>query len=282
MRTRRFATALLIVVTAIWGFTFVTNQDILKTLSPTDLLAWRFCIAALVMLVLKPKCIANLSREQQKQGLILGLLLGVGYVAQMVGLTGTTATASGFVTGMFVVFTPLVSGLVLHQRISAWAWLAVTLSAIGLGLIAFNGTQVSSKDLVTLICAISFAFQIVYLSRWSKAEAVYGLTTLQLLVTGLLSLVISLVKGGPQVPPDTQTWLSIIFLAVFASSLGFFAQTWVQSQVSATRAAIILTFEPVFAGIAGVTIGADELTKRLVIGSGFILVAMFLAELKSD
>lgn len=244
-----------------------------------DLMAWRFVIAALVMFLARPKAIAQLSREQIGHGITLGIFLSIGYLAQMVGLKGTTATASGFITGMFVVLTPLISGIVFRQPITRYAWFAVGLATVGLGLIALKGTQVSMGDAITLLCAFMFACHIVGLSRWSQTNIVYGLTTLQLVVVAVFSLALSLIKGGPALPPNASIWLCIVLLAVLASSLGFFAQTWVQSHVSSTRAAIILTMEPVFAGIAGVTIGTDELTIRLVSGALCILIAMYLVEL---
>jgi len=285
IRSSTAATALLIFVTFIWGFTFVTNQYVLKYMSVADLMAWRFGIAALLMLVARPKSITQLTRGQLGHGITLGIFLSIGYLAQMVGLKGTTATASGFITGMFVVITPLISGFVFKQAISRYAWFAVGLATVGLGLIALKGTHVSTGDAITLLCAFMFACHIVGLSRWSQTNIVYGLTTLQLCVVAIFSITLSLTKGGPALPPNGTTWLCIVLLAVLASCLGFFAQTWVQSKVSSTRAAIILTMEPVFAGIAGVTIGTDDLTKRLVAGALCILTAMYLVELsprKSD
>jgi len=279
IRSSTAATALLIFVTFVWGFTFVTNQYVLKYMTVADLMAWRFTIAALVMLLARPKAIMALTRNQLAHGTVLGLLLGLGYLAQMVGLKGTTATASGFITGMFVVITPLISGFVLKQPITRYAWISVGLATGGLGLIALKGTEVSTGDLITLICAFLFACHIVGLSRWSQTNIVYGLTTVQLCVVALFSVTLSLIKGGPALPPNNTAWLCIVLLALFASCLGFFAQTWVQSKVSSTRAAIILTMEPVFAGIAGVSIGTDQLTRRLVAGALCILVAMYLVEL---
>ncbi|MEI7442911.1 MAG: DMT family transporter [Actinomycetes bacterium] len=279
IRSSTAATALLIFVTFVWGFTFVTNQYVLKYMTVADLMAWRFTIAALVMLLARPKAIMALTRNQLAHGTVLGLLLGLGYLAQMVGLKGTTATASGFITGMFVVITPLISGFVLKQPITRYAWISVGLATVGLGLIALKGTEVSTGDLITLICAFLFACHIVGLSRWSQTNIVYGLTTVQLCVVALFSVTLSLIKGGPALPPNNTAWLCIVLLALFASCLGFFAQTWVQSKVSSTRAAIILTMEPVFAGIAGVSIGTDQLTRRLVAGALCILVAMYLVEL---
>jgi drug/metabolite transporter (DMT)-like permease len=279
IRTSTAATSLLVFVTFIWGFTFVVNQYVLKTLSVADLMAWRFLIAALLMVIARPKAITQLNRSQVMHGVALGVFLALGYLAQMVGLKGTTATASGFITGMFVVLTPLISGAFLRQRITNFAWIAVALATVGLGLIALKGTTVNMGDAVTFLCAVAFACHIVGLSRWSQSHIVYSLTTLQLVVVAIFSLVLSVTHGGPALPTNKSVWLSIALLAVFASCLGFFAQTWVQSHVSSTRAAIILTMEPVFAGIAGVSIGTDQLTVRLIAGALCILAAMYLVEL---
>ena len=278
-KTSTWATALLVFVTFIWGFTFVTNQYILKTMTVADLMAWRFLIAAGVMIIARPRAIFSLPRAQVKHGVVLGLLLSLGYVAQMVGLKGTSATASGFITGMFVVLTPLISGFILRQPIHRNAWIAVALATLGLGLIAIKGWQFGVSEAITFLCAVMFAFHIVGLGRWSKPEFVFGLTSVQLAVVALFSLAFSVIKGGPHTTSSTNIWICIVLLAVLASSLGFFAQTWVQSHVSATRAAIILTMEPVFAGLAGVTIGTDNLTPKLIIGALCILVAMYLVEL---
>jgi drug/metabolite transporter (DMT)-like permease len=255
------------------------NQYVLKTLSVADLMAWRFLIAALLMVIAQPKAITRLNRSQVMHGVALGVFLALGYLAQMVGLKGTTATASGFITGMFVVITPLISGAFLRQKITNFAWVAVALATVGLGLIALKGTTVNLGDAVTFLCAVAFACHIVGLSRWSESHIVYSLTTVQLVVVAIFSLVLSVAHGGPALPPNKNIWLSIALLAIFASCLGFFAQTWVQSHVSSTRAAIILTMEPVFAGIAGVSIGTDQLTIRLIAGALCILAAMYLVEL---
>jgi drug/metabolite transporter (DMT)-like permease len=280
-KTSSWATALLIFVTFIWGFTFVTNQYILKTMTVADLMAWRFLIAAGVMVVAKPSAMFKLPKAQLRQGIILGLLLSGGYLAQMAGLKNSdlTATASGFITGMFVVLTPLISGFLLHQRIHRNAWIAVALATLGLGLIALKGWSFGHAEAVTFVCALLFAFHIAFLARWSQPEHVFALTTVQLSVVAVFSLAFSLIKGGPHTTTSTNVWICIVLLAVLASCLGFFAQTWVQSHVSATRAAIILTMEPVFAGLAGVTIGTDDLTPKLIIGALCILAAMYLVEL---
>lgn len=273
------ATLVLVLTTGIWGFTFVTNQSLLKTISAIDIMTWRFGIAALVLIALKPKALLQLDRRTAVQGIVLGTLLSLGYVTQLVGLETTTATASGFITGLFVIFTPIISSTLFRQRISALAWVAVTLTTIGLGLLALKGWSMGRGDLLTLVCAFVFACHIVGLGQWSRAHIAYALTTLQITVVFVISLAVSLTQDGPAYSHTFANWRDLVFLALFATCLCFFAQTWAQSKLTATRTGIILTLEPVFSGVAGVTIAHDQLTTRMVMGALLILIAMYLVEL---
>lgn len=270
---------ILVLTTGIWGFTFVTNQSLLKSISAIDVMTWRFGIAAVLLVAFKPSALSQLNRRTALQGIVLGLLLSLGYVTQLVGLKSTTATASGFITGLFVIFTPIISSAIFRQRISRLTWFAVALTTLGLALLALRGWHMGRGDGLTLVCAFMFACHIVGLGQWSRAEIAYALTTLQISVVFGVSLLVSLAKGGPQLDTTLANWRDLVFLAVFATCFCFFAQTWAQSKLTATRTGIILTLEPVFSGVAGVTIAHDALTKRMVAGALLILVAMYLVEL---
>lgn len=273
------ATALLLAVTMVWGSTFVLNQHVLESLRASDLQTVRFGIATLIMVAMRPHWLVQAPREHFVHGFWLGLALSGGYLVQLLGLQHTSATASGFITGMFVVLVPLISGLVLRQRVPFAAWASVALASLGLGLIALNGFSVGYGELLTLLCALMFALHIIGLDRWADPEYVYSLTTTQIGTVFLSSLAVSLTTGGVHMPHDNSVWASLVFLAVFATCVGYFAQTWVQSVLSSTRTAVILTMEPVFAGVAGVTLGDDKLTARIVIGSLLILAATYVVEL---
>ncbi len=272
------ATLALIGATAVWGATFVVVQDAVTRMAVLPFLFWRFALATVVLALLKPRAVLDLDPAKRRQGLLLGLLLGGGYVLQTFGLLHTSATVSGFITGMFVVFTPLIGWLLLGEPIARPVWVAVGLSTVGLALISLNGFAIGLGELLTLGCAALFAGQIVGLSRWSTARDAYGLTVLQLGVVALLSLVASPLQGGLALPPDAGVWAAIVFLALAATALAFLAQTWAQTHMSAPRAAIILTLEPVFAGFFGVWIGGDELTGRILLGGMCIMAAMYLVE----
>ena len=281
MQDRKVAlagTAALVGVTAVWGSTFVVVKDATDRMPVMDFLAWRFAIAAIVMLVLRPRSVTRLARSSQVHGLLLGLALAAGYVAQTFGLRRTPATVSGFITGLFVVFTPLCAGLVLRQRVDLASWLGVAVATAGLALLSLHGLSVGRGEAITLLCAIAFALHIVGLGEWSTARDAYGLAVVQLSTVAVISA-IAAAPDSLAPPPDSGVWGATLLTALAATAIGFFVQTWAQAHLAPTRAAVVMTMEPVFAGIFGVAFGGDDLTTRIVIGAVLVLAAMFLVEL---
>lgn len=278
---RTLATIALLATTAVWGATFVTVQDAVEQMPVMPFLFWRFLLAFGALAVLRPASAVRLSRDQWRHGLQLGLLLGSAYVLQTFGLLHTSATVSGFITGMFVVFTPIIGWALVRQPVDPSVWTGVGLATLGLALISLDGFSMGYGELLTLGCAALFAGQIVGLGQWSTPSDAYGLTVLQLGVVALLCAAAALVGGqgeGIALPPDAGVWAAVVFLALVATALAFLAQTWAQAHMSAPRAAIVLTTEPVFAGIFGVTLGGDSLTLRIVLGGACILAAMSIVE----
>ena len=268
----------LVATTAVWGATFVIVQDAVEQMPVLPFLFWRFALAALVLGAVRPGAVARLDPAKRRHGVWLGLLLGGGYVLQTFGLLHTSATVAGFITGMFVVFTPLIGWLVLRQAISPGIWIAVGLATFGLALISLTGLSMGFGELLTLGCAALYGAHIVGLGQWSTSVDAYGLTVLQLGVVALMCLLAAPLGGGMAMPPNAGVWLAIVFLAIAATALAFLAQTWAQTHLSAPRAAIVLTLEPVFAGIFGVTLGGDQLTGRILAGGICIVAAMYLTE----
>ena len=272
------ATILLIAVTAVWGGTFVVVSDIVTHMDVSDFLFWRFLMATTLLFVLRPRAVFKLSSQERLRGVLIGVVLGFGYVFQTVGLQHTSPTVSGFVTGMFIVFTPLLAGPLMKEPVGRAAWFGVALATAGLALISLHGASFGYGELLTLVCAALFALQIIGLSAWSTPENSYGLATLQLGTTTLIALVGTAFSGGIQAPHSSQVWLEVAFMGVFATAVAFVIQSWAQSHMSPTRAAVVLTMEPVFAGVFGVWAG-DELTTRILAGGGLILLAMLVVEL---
>ena len=160
-------------------------QDAVEQMPVLPFLFWRFALAAAVMALLRPRAMVRLSPQKRRHGVYLGLLLGGGYILQTFGLLHTSATVSGFITGMFVVFTPLIAWLVLRQPIGPAVWLGVALATFGLALISLNGFAMGLGELLTLGCAALFGAHIVGLGQWSTAADAYGLTVIQLGVVAL-------------------------------------------------------------------------------------------------
>jgi len=272
------ATLGLVVVTAVWGSTFIVVKDAVERMPVMDFLAWRFTLAAVVMAMLRPGAVRRLSPAARRHGVILGAALAAGYVAQTFGLRRTPATVSGFITGLFVVFTPLCAGVLLRRRVSRPAWAAVGLSTVGLALLSLHGLSVGVGEAMTLICALSFALHIVGLGEWSTSTDAYGLAVLQLTTVALGSILVA-APDSLAPPPDGGVWFAILLTALAATAFAFLVQTWAQAHLPPTRAAVIMTMEPVFAGVFGVAIGGDVLGPRTVAGALLVLVAMYLVEL---
>jgi drug/metabolite transporter (DMT)-like permease len=272
------ATAALASVTVVWGSTFLIVQNSVDQLPVMDFLFTRFFIAAAVMLIVRPRCIAQLSPLARRHGIGLGCVLGLGYILQTFGLQHTPAAVSGFITGMFVVFTPLISWLLLGKTIDRAAWGGVALATVGLGLLALHGFSLGLGELLTLACAVAYAVHIVGLGEWSTAQDAYGLAALQLLTVTVISLV-GAIPHGITLPNTGRLWAATLFMAIAATALAFMVQTWAQAHLAPTRAAIVMTLEPVFAGIFAVTFGHESFTARAVLGAGCVLAAMYLVEL---
>jgi drug/metabolite transporter (DMT)-like permease len=270
----------LVAVTAVWGSTFLVVQDAIARMPVMDFLAWRFLVASVVMIVLRPTCLRNLTRRELLRGVGLGMVLGLGYIAQTYGLRYTSAAISGFITGMFVVLTPVMSWLLLRRKTSRSTWMVVALATVGLALLSLNGWSVGIGELLTLACAVFFAIHIVGLGEWSSQYKPYTFSLLQIGAVAVISL-IAATPQGIAVPPDLRAWGVIGITGVLATALAFLVQTWAQSLMSATRAAVVMTMEPVFAGFFAVVIGGNRLTLRTLIGAACIVAAMLIINLKS-
>jgi len=214
------------------------------------------------------------------RGFGLGTILGLGYITQTYGLRYTSAAISGFITGMFVVLTPVMSWILLRRKTNRNTWLVVALATVGVALLSLNGWSAGIGELLTLACAVFYAIHIVLLGEWSSRYEPYAFALLQIGSVAVISL-IAAVPGGIVVPPDPGVWGVVGITGVVATAVAFFVQTWAQSLVSATRAAVVMTMEPVFAGLFAVVIGGNQLTLRTLGGAACILAAMLIINLKS-
>ena len=277
-RTTLLAAAALLAIAACWGSTFFLIKDLLDRVPTLDFLAVRFSIAAVALLIVAPRALGRLSPVVRRHAVVLGVLYGIAQILQTAGLAHTPASISGFVTGLYVVFTPLLAAAILRTRIPPITWAAVLLATIGLGVLALRGFSIGYGELITLASAVLYALHIVGLGAWSTAQDAVGMTILQIIVIAVICTVAT-AHDGIVLPDRTSDWISVVYMAVVVGALGLLAQTWAQAHLPPTRSAIIMSMEPVFASLFAVWLGGEDVTTRLLLGGSMVLVAMLTVEL---
>lgn len=277
-RLTLLATAALLGVTACWGSTFFLIHDLLARVPTLDFLGVRFAIASVTLVALAPKALGRLTRESRRHAVVLGCLYGVAQILQTAGLARTPASISGFITGMYVVATPVFAALILRSRVGALTWVAVLVAMAGLGVLTLSGLSIGYGEALIFVAALLYALHIVGLGAWSDARQTLGMAIVQLIVISVICLACT-APNGLVLPHRAGDWLSMVYMAVFAAAFAMIGQTWAQAHLPATRAAIIMSTEPVFAALFAVLLGGESATLRMVFGGILVLAAMVLAEL---
>ena len=277
-RTSRLAALALLGMAACWGSTFFLIKDLLDRVPTLDFLAVRFTIAAAVMLVLARRAVGRLSPTVKRHAVVLRLLYGVAQVLQTAGLAHTPASVSGFVTGLYVVCTPLLAAAILRTRIPPVTWGAVLVATLGLGVLTLEGFSVGYGELITLASAVLYALHIVGLGAWSTPSDALGITILQVVVIAALCSAATL-PDGVVLPQGATDWASVRYMAIVVGALSLLGQTWAQAHLPPTRSAIIMSTEPVFASFFAVWLGGEHVTGRLLLGGALVLAAMLTVEL---
>ena len=277
-RVTLLATLGLLSVTALWGSTFFLIRDLLERVPTVDFLGVRFAIASLAMLAVAPRSIGRLSPDARRHAVVLGALYGGAQSLLRAGLAHTPASVSGFITGMYVVSTPLFAAVLLRSRIGALTWIAVLLATVGLAVLSLRGLSVGYGEGLTFIAALIYALHIVGLGAWSTPEGAIGMSVLQSLVIAGICLVCA-VPGGITLPDRTGDWLSVLYMALGAGALALLMQTWAPARLAPTRSAIIMSMAPVFAALFAVTLGGETATSRMLVGGALVLTAMLIVEL---
>ena len=266
-------------MTATWGSTFFLIKDLLDRVPTLDFLALRFAIASVAMVLVAPRALGRLSRESRRHAVVLGGLYGVAQILQTAGLAHTPASVSGFVTGLYVVATPLFAAVILRTRITRLTWGAVVLATAGLGVLTLDGFSVGYGEAITLVAALLYALHIVGLGAWSRPGEALGMSILQIIVISVVCLVAT-APDGIVLPDRGADWLSVVYMALVAGALAMLAQTWAQARLSPTRSALVMSMEPVFAAFFAVLLGGELLTGRMLTGGAMVLAAMLVVELR--
>ncbi len=282
MNRTMLAVGALIIVTMAWGSTFFVIKDALDGISTPDFLAARFTIAALPLIAVSWRRLLRLSWRQWRTGLGLGVIYGVGQLVQTEGLRHTDASVSGFITGTYVIITPLLLWLIFRRSVSSRTWICVGLAAIGLAVLSLTGMAAGGiGELLTLAGAALYALHIVFLDRSTDRMDALSLTTLQLIGVAATCSLVSLPQSHGGLP-DAAAWGAILYTAVVAGALTMLLQTWAQGHLSPTKVAVIMTLEPVFATAFAVALGGETLTGRLLVGGSLILAATMIGVLARD
>ena len=275
----RLAILALFGVTAAWGASFVFMKPAIERQPIPDFLATRFVIAAIILILVRPSVLANITPRVWWTGGIAGIFLSLGYVTQTIGLHYATAAITGFLTGLYVVGTPLLAWLLFRQSLSRKVIVAASLGLVGLGIISINSFGMGVGDLWIIVGALFFALHIVVLGRWAPGHDSYALTVVQIIVVAIITAIMTFADGdGYVAPPDLDVWIAVLVTAVFATALAFLLQTWAQSKMDASRVAIILTAEVPWAAGLSVAVGQETLAVRTIIGGCIMFAAMLIAE----
>jgi len=268
----------LIAVTAVWGVTFVQVKDALELYPLFAFLAVRFAIATGTLALPAARRVRGLGRRGGSGGVLLGLLLASGYALQTAGLERTTVSSTGFITGMYVVLTPLLALVLFRARIGLAAWGGVILATAGLAMLSGIHAGSVVGDLLVLAAAAVYSLQIVLLERHAPRYDALAFTFVEMAAAFSGLLVVALALGNLHVPHGWTVWGALLVTGVFASALGFLVQTWAQRRTSATRTALAFSMEPVWTAFFGYSLAGDRLGALGWGGCAAIMGGILLAE----
>jgi drug/metabolite transporter (DMT)-like permease len=268
----------LLVVSAVWGATFVTVKEAITEIDPLSFLTWRFGLSAIALVVILRRPLRT-SRKTVTVGIALGLLLGLGYIGQTFGIGTTTVTNAGFITGLYCVLTPMFALVLFNERPGRVLWLAVLTSTLGLWLMTNPGEQFQAGDLVILVATAFFALQVVLTGRLAQDLDPVAVTAVEMATCSALAAALGFVAGGVTMPASGDLWIAIAVTGLLAGALGYTIQTAAQRHLSAVRTALILISEPIFAAVAGYFLLGERPTMVSAVGMGLIIASMTVAAL---
>ena len=268
----------LIAVTAVWGVTFVQVKDAVAIYPLFAFLAVRYAIATGALALAGGTRVRTLGRSGWTAGALVGSLLGLGIGLQTAGLERTTVSSTGFITGLYVVFTPVFGLALFRTSVAVEVWLGVAFALAGLAMLSGVPVGTTGGNLLVLASAAAQALQIVALERYARRYDAIALTLVQMAVCLATFLVIALALGQLEVPRGWTVWGALLVTGLFASALAYLIQVWAQRRLSAARIAIVFSLETVFAGIFGYWLSGDRLGWLGWGGCVLILAGIVVAE----
>ena len=271
----------LLLVTLIWGSTFVAVRDAVAVYPVFAFLTIRFGLAALVMIVLFGRRLKSLGSWGLKAGGLIGVFLFAGYALQTIGLQHTTATKAGLITGLQTVSVPVITAIWMRRAPERRVLLATFLAFVGLGLISLTGALAPERgDLYVLGCAISFGAHITAVGILAPRTDPLALTTIQIAFVAVASAVASLFFGGIPTAIPGNVLGAAAFTGIMATAIAFGIQNAVSKYTTPEHTGVVFAMEPVFAALFGYLLAGERLGPRALFGGCLILLAMFMTELR--
>lgn len=271
----------LLVTAIIWGTGFPVSAIALDYFTPYQILAGRFVMGAVLLGVVFYKKILNLSKTVLLKGSLLGVFLYGAFAFQTVGLQFTTPSNNAFLTAVNVLIVPFIAFVLYRRKVSSFELFGAFLAMAGIALLSLNGTlTINPGDVLSLMCAVFFAFHIFYTGQFVRKEDAVALTLVQMTVAAVIAWIVIGVKGETALPITTTSAASLLYLGVFSTTLAFLLQTVAQKHVSETKAAILLSMESLWGMIFSIIMLREIVTGQMIIGAALILLAILLAETK--
>jgi len=271
-------------IVIIWGSTFALIKGVIDTIPPYTYLAYRFLLAALILVVIFWKRLKKLNIMILKKGSLIGIFLFLGYTLQTIGIKYTTATKAGFITGFSVVLVPIISFLLLKEKVSRDSVIGVALATLGLWFLNYNSSfSFNFGDFLVLLCAFSFAMHIISVGLFSKKLDYVLLAITQITVVFVLSLFMALIFERPAIhlSYSSDIWWSIVITGIFATALAFYMQNRFQRHSTATKTAIIFSGEPLFAAIFAYILIGEKVGLIAWAGGLLIIFGMIVSQKES-
>ncbi len=277
-----YADLALLLVAMVWGGGFIAVKDSLNIITPFYQMAMRFSLACIIMCVVFYKRVKTVSKTQLKNGFIIGIFLFLGFALQTVGIKYTTAGKSAFLTAIYVVIVPFLQWIIFKKRPDNYSIGGAFICLVGISLLTIdgNGFSISYGDTLTLICAFGFAGQILAIAKYVENDDPIILTAVQLGGAAILSIIVAMIFEPFPVNMNLETTASIIYLAVFSTTLAFLLQNIAQKYTSSTHAAIILSLEAFFGALFSVMLLDEVFTLLMLIGCILIFIAIITTETK--
>ncbi|MEM2488773.1 MAG: DMT family transporter [Thermoplasmata archaeon] len=273
----------LLITTAIWGFTFPLQKLSVAYISPSLLIAIRFLIGALAIFLIFPKRILNSNRDLILSGFFIGIFLFFGYYFQVVGIIYTSAINSSLITGLYVIISPILAFFILKEKIDYKVGIALILALFGLIMVTgfYQHMYLNLGDLLTVISAISYSFQVVFVDKYSKIHDPIPLTFYQVLIVVPFSIMFI-----PVLPIYSKfnfiVYFSIFYLSLFATTGAILLQNLGQKGVDSATASMVFAMEPVFGVIFSMIVLGEAMNIIQIFGSIFLVFAMIIVSLKKN